>query len=40
MSAADPLTGVPLPERVREQALKHLARIERAEDLQGVALEP
>lgn len=34
----DPLAGVPLPERVRDHAHKHLARIGRAEDRQGVQL--
>lgn len=38
MSGAEALAGVPLPALVREHALKHLARIERAEDLQEVSL--
>lgn len=32
MSAADQLAGVPLPPLVRDHALKHLERLERAED--------
>jgi hypothetical protein len=38
MSGADQLAGVPLPALVREHALKHLARLERAEDAGTVRL--
>ena len=38
MSAADQLAGVPLPPLVRDHALKHLERLERAEDAGTVRL--